>query len=1025
MVEAQTSSDGKEKNDLGLERFKWWTIECFASVIVISSYYSEFVDSTVEISSRDYWIFYSGIASTILSVLGFIVCVFATKNRSVSRVVFESILVWCNVILWSTTTLVAIIGQNWSHTEKTLYSNNQFATFHPNVYYFSLWGWAASILLVSKWSKEFVNRGTEWTCTTEWILLAAMGFFTMSSAFFFRDGTVFAEFTNSTKHNITKRDLIHAASMNDLTIGNGTISNGTTENLTAGVTMILKLTDDYLAHGDPNKRGTTYTIQTVFGAMIEAGVVEAISPCDTTVYSCFLIDYAIGLSAATAVVACLIAPMSGSKRSCQSDVIICLFLFWLISLFKLTVSPGPAPRAGNLYFGIYACYFLVLDIFITTCTCRTPRKNQKNKSASDIEENEPVERGELWQAAYGKLERNKEEKSYRRNSYESLFEPPDTWDDWEEAHDDQTHSFSFQLKRSSGSRWGRHTMHSKSSFDVTRFFSDKVYAEPKDWDRCVIRLWLWCVLLTMAIGLIHSISQYETGIELYIIGSTSIVASSIGIVTCLRSSKFSSIVQIVSIIAEFLILLYGAFTYIVNYEYRVFGYSSPEEHVNLFLGKKVQNLENDPNVFFCMAISLVTGILLVTNRCKASLITTDWILFAAVSASLFISSMRIINNINGVGNFESFFPSCNTEHSALCKDATLTQYLATISLCLSMLMTPLFRLGPVLHVVVSIPLIILWGWGLFDGTLTTSTSTHAFEFFAYWGGIFLSLEIASINIINLLRKREKEREILHENENEKDDGIDLSAEIKERSTLSNENENRISDLFLGNLAQSNVASNSQDSDGCSSEGLLESNPDDNQHRNDGIKENDSNGSSQACKELSNFQDRDSCSSERLVESSPGDNQDRNDGIQVNSFKDSSQLCIEASNFQDSDSCSTEGLVETNPDDNQYRNDGIELNNSKYSSQSCKEVSSFQDRDSCSSERLVESSPDGNQDRNDGIEDTRSSQLHTEESLSYADANQHHEVSSVDTEDFVDCDQFEAFSPQFHSTRSTMDIEEML
>jgi hypothetical protein len=280
------------------------------------------------------------------------------------------------------------------------------------------------------------------------------------------------------------------------------------------------------------------------------------------VYSCYRIQYAIGLSAATAVVACFMAPMKGNSHTCQVDISIVLFLLWLSGLSILTVSPGPATRVGNLYVGIYICYFLVLSIFISSVTCSVSTKNTKNEEDIDIERNEHIGRGDLWEAAYGKLERNKQKERDRSDSCDSLFEELEQWDDWDEQHGNQ---MSLPQHANNVSNYGfisrRLNINESraSTFNLTsilRVWDEAMidsslgrqgYEKPKDWEHRVGRLRLWCVLLTMAIVLTQTISQHEAEKRAYTVASMSIVISCIGIVTCLRTSKLSNIIQIVAV----------------------------------------------------------------------------------------------------------------------------------------------------------------------------------------------------------------------------------------------------------------------------------------------------------------------------------------------------------------------------------------------------------------------------------------------------------------------------------------------
>jgi hypothetical protein len=402
----------------------------------------------------------------------------------------------------------------------------------------------------------------------------------------------------------------------------------------------------------------------------------------------------------------------------------------------------------------------------------------------------------------------------------------------------------------------------------------------------------------------------------------------------------------------------------------LFGFSSPEEQVDMRLGEKVQSMGNDPNIFFGLWISVVTAMLLITNRCKASLVTTDWLLFATASVALLVSSWNYIIEKEVVDSSESvFFQSCDTKYSITCKKLTFAKYLALASLCLSLPMSLLFRIGPIFHVIISIPLVIAWGFGVPYVTFSNVQPTPAAIYFAFWGGVFLSFEITSINIIRLQRKREEIRESLKENEIE--DEIVLSAIKEEESQSSQESESHISNLFSGSLAQSYSPTSSylqdnQQNDGCDSGGSIESHIDDSQNQVDVTGENNPGDSSQPCTE--SFYDENHHQEESSMETN---------------LREPSQI-----------------YVEPNINDNQQQ----------YESS----IASVDFIDSCEHY--------GNQDQDHNLTEvdmTNHSSLSARIESNLAD-KQLHDEKSVDTDDFEDCIQFASFSPQFYSTRSSMD-----
>lgn len=150
---------------------------------------------------------------------------------------------------------------------------------------------------------------------------------------------------------------------------------------------------------------------------------------------------------------------------------------------------------------------------------------------------------------------------------------------------------------------------------------------------------------------------------------------------------------------------------------------------------------------------------------------------------------------------ETIFQKCGEDDFITCKKVTFATYLATATLGVSLVMTLLFRVGPLFHAIVSIPLVITWGFGVPYVTFADNESTPAAIYFAFWGGTFLSIEIATINIMSFHIKHRKAGEHSnHSNEVE----TDLSAKLKEASSPSKASSESPSDP-LGNLSQSNIA----------------------------------------------------------------------------------------------------------------------------------------------------------------------------------------------------------------------------
>jgi len=92
----------------------------------------------------------------------------------------------------------------------------------------------------------------------------------------------------------------------------------------------------------------------------------------------------------------------------------------------------------------------------------------------------------------------------------------------------------------------------------SRGSAPQTYDDVKDWKRRVQRLELWCILLTMAIVIMYTLPRKKltrptTG---YIIALVSIIASCVGLVTSLRTSKLSNFLQTFSVCSCLLFRLY-------------------------------------------------------------------------------------------------------------------------------------------------------------------------------------------------------------------------------------------------------------------------------------------------------------------------------------------------------------------------------------------------------------------------------------------------------------------------------------
>lgn len=156
------------------------------------------------------------------------------------------------------------------------------------------------------------------------------------------------------------------------------------------------------------------------------------------------------------------------------------------------------------------------------------------------------------------------------------------------------------------------------------------------------------------------------------------------------------------------------------------------------------------------------------------------------------------SNSNGDNEDANHDETCITEQSLTCRQQKFAMYLAVASVAASIPMILLSRfIGPKWHVVVSIPLVMTWGFGVAYVTFSNARATPAATYFAFWGAIPLTLDIATINSMSLYRMREKMRK--ERNESEGDGIIALGADI---------NANRGSirpDISSGSKEESNLS----------------------------------------------------------------------------------------------------------------------------------------------------------------------------------------------------------------------------
>ncbi|KAG7368855.1 hypothetical protein IV203_031598 [Nitzschia inconspicua] len=480
-------------------------------------------------------------------------------------------------------------------------------------------------------------------------------------------------------------------------------------------------------------RDSVYIEETVkdFANGTSVNIINTIPICESEVYTCKRATFAIVWSALSGIVACIMTPWRGSSPKCRADVSIMLFLGWLFGVVFITFGSGPGVRWGSLYFASYMNLFLCLDIIIEStagndCTV-----------ANEIRPSSVIGHGAIFDAAYTQLERintESQEKFDRTKSYNDLFESVMLASG---SEDEETNHLSGTTRR--------------SSFHET-------YEESK-----VNRLELWCILLIESCVNVAAIvpklsdSDRRSSAEkmVLMLPSLSVVTSCFGFATCMRTKKRSKIIQYVSVTMALLIWVTAVpfLSYIVDSA--ILGYTLD--------GSTVAN--QDANLFFSTWISILVVILLVTNLFQASVVTSDWVLLATFSFALMGSSMVYFRTMNStetdeLGN-ETEVPLC-TKYIHLqktsCKGVTLSMYLGFFSGITSMIMTLLFRCGPLIHFCTACCLAVFWGTSVAFITFSKKYDTDAgLLYFSCWAGCLLTIDLATMNFVMIVRQYEKKK----------------------------------------------------------------------------------------------------------------------------------------------------------------------------------------------------------------------------------------------------------------------------
>ncbi|KAG7368857.1 hypothetical protein IV203_031600 [Nitzschia inconspicua] len=303
-----------------MQRFKYWCILCFCSIIYIVSvldavqFWRKNVDAyedsfeTANEKERQYYERWSISVAAVTTALSFcgILCWLLPKKKIIRRI--EVLLIFLVVALNGVVATFATIKPSY-----TLSWGVFFFLVMPNVF---LFGWIcvfAGILLLANWVWHEIQH-EEGIATVEWILLGSTSFVVMISALAYRDSSL---------------DTITAFLGNQTSVYKEQIQSGTT---------ICELSEKI---------------------------------------SCSRVALAIVLGAISASTATSVAAWKNAPQLCQSELSFLLLVAWIAGVALLTFDTGPGQTIGNIYCGTWLSLLLSLNIFF-----RTIKAAQEEESSS-------------------------------------------------------------------------------------------------------------------------------------------------------------------------------------------------------------------------------------------------------------------------------------------------------------------------------------------------------------------------------------------------------------------------------------------------------------------------------------------------------------------------------------------------------------------------------------------------------------------------------------------------------------------
>lgn len=188
---------------------------------------------------------------------------------------------------------------------------------------------------------------------------------------------------------------------------------------------------------------------------------------------------------------------------------------------------------------------------------------------------------------------------------------------------------------------------------------------------------------------------------------------------------------------------------------------------------------NEANIFFSSWVAVVDVILLITNWFNASVVTQDYILLASCTLSLLATSLRILlhNNQDELSSETGAYEIVRVYFGVISggkllldgrerlRRLTFHHRVPTIlvfecffifhpGICaaLSLLMSSVRNISPWIHFLVALSFTLLWGFAVVVISITGEQSAATGSvFLAVWINIFLSLDLATMHFVFILR----------------------------------------------------------------------------------------------------------------------------------------------------------------------------------------------------------------------------------------------------------------------------------